>query len=124
MASECELDRVIDEGLVGAAASAALYEAMARRRSAAEFLRNRLDSVNSPCDHRYSGMPEVLAAKNKLDDAVLCWDQTVSDYTKEGYVLGCPRLTAGIRQSVVPYSHWWLHAGRMQARGQGWIVLR
>jgi hypothetical protein len=97
--SEKELDILIEgrpvEGLHKS------YEVVAERRSAAEFLRDRLETTSVSA-----------SAKRELDLALGDLDDTITGYSKEGYEFICPKLTGGVSQINVPYAHWWIFAGR------------
>lgn len=110
-ALERELDRLVDSG-DGIRPGA--YEALAKQRSAAEFLRERFSAcmpMSKPC----------AAARQRLDDAAAMLDETIRGYVQEGFSLTCPRLGRVVRSSCfapatqnrwqVPYSHWWVFLG-------------
>lgn len=109
---ERELDESVDDGRV---ATNGAYEAIAPLRSAAEFLRNRLDVAPAP-----AASSQVAAARRELDFALASFDETIAGYTKEGYVLSCPSLVRGFRKCVLPYRHWWIFLERGHALG--WAV--
>jgi len=110
---ETDLDELVSDGRIGIPGS---YEAVARRRSAAEFLRRCIDAaVDAPPGGAAAG------ARKELDSAVRDLDETIAGYVKEGYELSCPRVTGGFARSAVPYTHWWVHLGR--AYSEGWAVL-
>jgi len=117
--AERDLDNLVDEGR--AEGFHAAYEVVARRRSAVEFLRRRLESTVAggwkPWDTSAS-----TKAKHVLDLAIAELDETIVSYTREGYDLACPRLANVIAQCSVPYTHWWIFLGRPYS--EGWAVLR
>eukprot|EP00434_Breviolum_minutum_P020022 symbB.v1.2.017664.t1/scaffold1380.1/size122483/2 len=77
------------------------YEATARQRSAAEFIRRRADGLRRP------SCGGVMKA---LDSAIESLDQTIRGYDQEGYTLACPQLVGfrSWRRIELPYEHWWV----------------
>jgi len=77
------------------------YEATARQRSAAEFIRRRADGLRRPS---CSGVMKAL------DSAIESLDQTIRGYDQEGYTLACPQLVGfrSWRRIELPYEHWWV----------------
>jgi len=98
--AEKVLDSLIDGARQGGAGSwTSGYEAVARLRSAVEFLRGRLATRQ-----------DLIGAAVELDKATAALDETIRGYLIEGYNLTCPRLHGGVASDriAVPYSHWWL----------------
>jgi len=85
------------------------YEATARRRSAAEFIRRR-------AQHARPGPPSSPAGECSeqhvatLDSAIESLDQTIWGYNQEGYTLACPQMVGfrSLRRMDLPYEHWWV----------------
>lgn len=77
------------------------YEATARQRSAAEFIRRRADGL---C------RPSCTGVMKALDSAIESLDQTIRGYDQEGYTLACPQLVGfrSWRRIDLPYEHWWV----------------
>ncbi|CAK0790821.1 unnamed protein product, partial [Prorocentrum cordatum] len=104
-----------------------VYEGVARRRSAAEFLRGRLGrgaAARAPWGagaYRAGGAEKGTPAQLELDSAVSQLDDTIVGYAREGYELACPKLSCGLQAGVLPHAHWWVFIGRGHA--QGWAVL-
>lgn len=113
-----ELDSFVEEGRPNAIHAA--YEVVARRRSAVEFLRRRLEGAH---DLACVGDVTTTKAKNALDVAVDELDETILGYTREGYDLACQRLANDVARCSVPYAHWWIFLGKFPY-SQGWVVLR
>jgi len=79
------------------------YEATARQRSAAEFIRRRLaDGLGR--------RPSCSGVMKALDSAIESLDQTIRGYDQEGYTLACPQLVGfrSWRRIELPYEHWWV----------------
>jgi hypothetical protein len=94
------LDGLIDGAVQETSASwPSGYEAVARLRSAVEFLKSRLTTPR-----------DLSGAAVELDKATVDLDETIRGYLIEGYNLSCPRLHGGVTSDriAVPYSHWWL----------------
>eukprot|EP00747_Dinoflagellata_sp_TGD_P178894 gnl/TRDRNA2_/TRDRNA2_28771_c0_seq1.p1 gnl/TRDRNA2_/TRDRNA2_28771_c0~~gnl/TRDRNA2_/TRDRNA2_28771_c0_seq1.p1 ORF type:complete len:312 (+),score=51.27 gnl/TRDRNA2_/TRDRNA2_28771_c0_seq1:38-937(+) len=111
--AEKQLDMFVD-GLhtsVGQRSNrSASYEAVARLRSAAEFLRGRLDAGVAT-----AGPATPQSAREELDVAVRSLDDAIAGYIEEGYDFCCPSLCrrfvmadSSRKQFVLPYSHWWV----------------
>mmetsp|Transcript_19952 Transcript_19952/g.46787 ORF Transcript_19952/g.46787 Transcript_19952/m.46787 type:complete len:308 (-) Transcript_19952:123-1046(-) len=86
------------------------YEAVARRRSAAEFIRARA-TASRPRSR--DSLPSGLAAKTNLDRleaSMSSLDETIRGYDKEGYTLVCPQLVGFkcMRRTELPSGHWWV----------------
>eukprot|EP00933_Yihiella_yeosuensis_P021422 TRINITY_DN16946_c0_g1_i1.p1 TRINITY_DN16946_c0_g1~~TRINITY_DN16946_c0_g1_i1.p1 ORF type:complete len:324 (+),score=42.10 TRINITY_DN16946_c0_g1_i1:194-1165(+) len=110
--TECLLDELVEQGTLGPVGGRMPYEQVARYRSAAEFLRGRLDRKKCPSDKN----------RTALDTALAELDGTIMSYIREGYELACPIISGGFSSSAaVPYKHWWVFAGR--AASQGWVSL-
>eukprot|EP00927_Polykrikos_kofoidii_P062778 TRINITY_DN57582_c0_g1_i1.p1 TRINITY_DN57582_c0_g1~~TRINITY_DN57582_c0_g1_i1.p1 ORF type:complete len:374 (-),score=70.25 TRINITY_DN57582_c0_g1_i1:54-1175(-) len=114
-ASECDLDTMVDDERF---ATNGAYEAIAVMRSAAEFLRQRLD-VAAPSTARSAS---AAASRLEFDRALASLDETIVGYTKEGYVLACRAIVGGFRKSVYHHSHWWIFLDGSQAHG--WAAFR
>lgn len=113
---ERELDRLVEEG--HAESFHVGYEAIARRRSAVEFLRSRVGFSNENIC-----ADEVANARSDLDFAIGELDETIRSYVREGYELACPKLASTITQCcAVPYAHWWIFTGKPYSHG--WAVIR
>ncbi|CAJ1358347.1 unnamed protein product [Effrenium voratum] len=80
------------------------YEATARQRSAAEFIRRRT--------HAFTRMAAVGSddTMQALESAVNSLDDTIRGYDQEGYTLVCPQLVGWrcLRRRSLPYEHWWV----------------
>eukprot|EP00438_Fugacium_kawagutii_P013374 Skav216480 [mRNA] locus=scaffold1123:370150:386858:- [translate_table: standard] len=83
------------------------YEATARRRSAAEFIRRRAREERAPPRPLTSAGEQQMQA---LDAAIESLDQTIWGYDQEGYTLACPQLVGyrHLRRMDLPYEHWWV----------------
>lgn len=115
--TERELDNLVDEGHAERIHNA--YEDAARRRSAVEFLRQRLGS-EAVEEHVSDSCDATSRAKDALDVAVGELDETILGYTREGYDFSCPRLLNSTPYGAVPYAHWWIFLGR--AYSEGWAA--
>mmetsp|Transcript_50530 Transcript_50530/g.156745 ORF Transcript_50530/g.156745 Transcript_50530/m.156745 type:complete len:331 (-) Transcript_50530:62-1054(-) len=74
------------------------YECVARRRSAAEFLREDLAATAASV-----GGEALAEALQELGSAAKSLDETIRGCCEEGFELTCHRLEHG-----APHSHWWL----------------
>mmetsp|Transcript_16771 Transcript_16771/g.27689 ORF Transcript_16771/g.27689 Transcript_16771/m.27689 type:complete len:328 (-) Transcript_16771:25-1008(-) len=129
LAAERHVDGLIDNGLCMSHSGG--YELVARRRSAVEFLRKRLDegggvshvaakiAAAGSAPSAVRDVQMLVEARRDLELATASLDCTVADYTREGYELLCPQLLGP--QWSVPHSHWWVF--RSPAHSQGWAVL-
>lgn len=82
------------------------YECVARRRSAAEFLRSSLSEAafNGGALPPAESERAVLAgALRELGAAAESLDEAIRGCSEEGFDLACTRLESG-----APYAHWWL----------------
>ncbi|CAK9041719.1 unnamed protein product [Durusdinium trenchii] len=106
--AERDLDALIEAQAEALLSYGQGYEATARQRSAAEFIRHRaLGGVQT------SGGGDAKKsdfAMNDLDAAIESLDQTIRGYDQEGYTLVCPRLVGFrcMRRMDLPYEHWWV----------------
>lgn len=85
------------------------YEATARRRSAAEFIRRRAQHARpEPPSSPAGECSEQHVAT--LDSAIESLDQTIWGYNQEGYTLACPQMVGfrSLRRMDLPYEHWWV----------------
>jgi len=88
------------------------YEAIARQRSAAEFIRCRATASRSQFSRSSSFCDDqpAVAAMDLLEAATSSLDETIRGYDKEGYTLVCPKLVGSrvLRRMELPYQHWWV----------------
>jgi len=79
------------------------FVSSAARRSAAEFLRLRLQRVLPAEDQTFAAFVESI---HSLDSTIRSWSD-------EGYELSCPPAT----RRGIPYSHWWAFLGGHSSYG-------
>eukprot|EP00435_Cladocopium_sp_Y103_P035335 s662_g9.t1 len=86
------------------------YEATARRRSAAEFIRRRAREPRPGPPSSHAGECGGSQHMDALDSAIESLDQTIWGYNQEGYTLACPQMVGfrSLRRMDLPYEHWWV----------------
>eukprot|EP00930_Biecheleria_cincta_P015100 TRINITY_DN12715_c0_g1_i1.p1 TRINITY_DN12715_c0_g1~~TRINITY_DN12715_c0_g1_i1.p1 ORF type:complete len:324 (-),score=63.96 TRINITY_DN12715_c0_g1_i1:226-1197(-) len=109
-AAEDELDTLVEtqaEALLSYSGSG--YEAIARKRSAAEFMKRRI--LSTTCDIGFRNQDDaVRMALQSLERSTVSLDETIAGYDKEGYTLVCPQLVGNrcMQRLPIPYDHWWV----------------
>lgn len=108
--AEDELDTLVEtqsEALLSYSGSG--YEAIARKRSAAEFMKRRV--LSTTCDIGFRNQDDaVRMALQSLERSIVSLDETIAGYDKEGYTLVCPQLVGNrcMQRLPIPYEHWWV----------------
>lgn len=110
VAAEDKLDTLVEtqsEALLSYSGSG--YEAIARKRSAAEFMKQRI--LSTTCDIGFRNQDDaVRMALQSLERSTVSLDETIAGYDKEGYTLVCPQLVGNrcMQRLPIPYDHWWI----------------